>query len=302
MTVYADILFLVNFSMDVVTLYLTARLLHRSVKTARLCLSAAVGGGGATAATVLLAQSSFCENALLVAAGFVLSLVMCLIAFGGYAAFVSLLRDGVVLWGGGALLGGVMTFVLSLGEPVFANTGGATAFSAAFALCFGIAYVITRMFSSSRQKKTVAVTLDAGGAHAEFTAICDSGNLAREPISSLPVVIVSRTASEELWQMTAARNSVLKLRAIPIRTVAGDRVYMGFIADRITVDGRECAAAVAMDGESASYGGYYGIVPSSLSFERISRREKTDGGQTTCNNCDKSGVRGDRTGSDALFR
>ena len=43
-TLYGDVLFLVNFSMDFLTLYITALILHRSVKKRRFVLSAAIGG------------------------------------------------------------------------------------------------------------------------------------------------------------------------------------------------------------------------------------------------------------------
>ena len=43
MTVYADVLFLVNFSLDYVSLYLTSRLMSLPTRTWRLCVGAAVG-------------------------------------------------------------------------------------------------------------------------------------------------------------------------------------------------------------------------------------------------------------------
>ena len=46
MTVYADILFLVDASMDLVVLWLCARLFHRELTTGRLLGSAAIGGLG----------------------------------------------------------------------------------------------------------------------------------------------------------------------------------------------------------------------------------------------------------------
>ena len=48
--VYADLYFLVNMSMDLLCLNLTAALLHRGVRRWRLLLASAVGGGGHTKA------------------------------------------------------------------------------------------------------------------------------------------------------------------------------------------------------------------------------------------------------------
>ena len=43
-TLYADILFLINFSMDFLTLYVTAAILRRKTSVARLSVASAIGG------------------------------------------------------------------------------------------------------------------------------------------------------------------------------------------------------------------------------------------------------------------
>ena len=57
MTVYADILFLVDASMDLVVLWLCARLFHRELTTGRLLGSAAIGGLGSVG---LLCVPDYC--------------------------------------------------------------------------------------------------------------------------------------------------------------------------------------------------------------------------------------------------
>ena len=157
-----------------------------------------------------------------------------------------------------------MTYLLSLGDPVFTGTDGTVEFAAAFAVCFSVSIVVVRLFSSGRQKKCVNVRVEAADVTAETTALVDSGNLAREPISSLPVVILSSQRIKELAKMTDENDTRLAIRLIPIKTLGGEKIMKGFIPGKITVDGKEVGAVVAVDKENRTFGGYGGIVPSGL--------------------------------------
>ncbi len=272
MTVYADVLFLINFSMDFLTLYFTGKVLSKPMKTVRLCLSASIGALVGTSATVLVDSAALFANIVLSVAGFALSAVMMLVAFGKYISVLSLLRDSVILWGSGALLGGVMTALLSLGEPVFVGHGGGGVFAEAFVVCFAVSSVVVRLFSSGRAKKFCTVSFTAAGECVTFSALTDSGNLLREPISSLPVVIVSHTAVSQ-FALVPDRESNLHVRLIPMKSVGGERLLYGFLPDIITVDGAEVRAVVAVDNENNSFGDCAGIVPQSLvGRETIKRR------------------------------
>ena len=262
--------------MDIITLYFTGRVLHKPIRKLRLCLAGAAGALSATAGTVLFSPSSAAENALFVLSGVILSAVMMLAAFGRNGSFSGLIRDSIVLWGAGALLGGVMTFILSLGEPVFVSKSRTASFSAVFALCFLMTYVITRLFSSAGHKQTERVTLDAAGEHTEFTALVDSGNIACEPISGLPVVIVSHTVCGRLNALLREGSGKLRIRAVLLRTIGGERLCMGFIPDRLTAGERETEAVVVIDNENSSFGGCGGILPASLARGTHIKRRKTN--------------------------
>lgn len=263
-TVYADVLFLINFSMDLITLYLTARVLHKPIKRGRLCTSAVIGGVSGTAAVLLFDTDEALYNVIFVLCGFIISAAMTAFAFGKAERIGCLLRDSIVLWGTGALLGGVMTYILSLGEPVFIKKSRTASFAAAFALCFAVSYVITRIFSVSRHKKTAEIAFSAAEIEVRLTALCDSGNLAADPLSSLPVIFVSAKNCGRLAKLLAEPDDRLRIRAIPIKTVAGEKLCFGFIPDKLTVDGDERDAVIVAGEENASYGGYGGLVPSSL--------------------------------------
>lgn len=265
MTVYADVLFLINFSMDFLTLYFTGKIAHKPMKTYKICISAAIGGLLGTAVSIFTTRNDLLASVLTSVVGIAVSFLMTRVAYGKYTTIKRLARDGVILWGGGALLGGVMTSVLSLGEPVFFNKTKTSSFAEAFAVCFVLSSAAVRLFSSEKSKKTVTVCFEAGGEKTELSALVDSGSLVREPISSLPVVIVSYKALPEINSGIKFEEKQLRIRMIPIKSVGGEKLLTGYVPDKISIDGKEVSAVIAIDKENESFGGHGGIVPSCLS-------------------------------------
>lgn len=261
MTVYADILFLVNFSMDFLTLYLTGRLLHKPMRRWRLITAALAGSAGGTVYSLTAEQDGILGTIVSIAAGLILSAVMVSIGFGKSPSGTSLLRDSISVWGAGTLLGGIMTFLLSLGEPVYMSTSNS--FLPAFAACFIVSVGLTRLFSSSKTKRKASVTVEVMGRSRTFEALCDSGSFAVEPISGKPVIIVRKTALGEWSDMLSCDPCPLKLRMIPIHGIGDECLLRGFLPERITIDGREADAVIAVK-DGAGFAGFDGIVPAAL--------------------------------------
>lgn len=254
--------------MDFLTLYVAGRITNKKLKKWRLVLSAILGALIGTVMLFLPLSGGMLYSSLTVILGFAVSCAMTRIAFGKYRAALQLLRDSVIVWGAGALLGGIMTFIMSQGVPVY--FGGGSDFAIPFALCAAIASVGARLLSGGRAKRSALVTLTVGESVLRIPSLCDSGSFLTEPISSLPVIIV---CERELGEIGAGlREDVpqgLRLRLIPVRGIGGERLLRGFIPDGVTVDGREVSAVIASDNESSDFGGYGGIVPSVLCKNNI---------------------------------
>ncbi len=263
---YADILFFINFSMDFITLYLTARLTSGPPAGARAALAAVVGGIYGTAAVALGIDGI----AGVLAAG-VLSVGMVALAF-GFGGAVTLLRRSAVFWGFAALLGGVMTAICSLGGDFGAPgspAGGTALLFVGSTLCL----LIIRVFSRFSRRKTVRVRIEFDGKQASFTALCDSGNLAADPLSARPVILadrsVIRTAVPELSPADIPDKLSARIRMIPVKGIGGGGMLTGFIPDSVwvTAGGREkrCDAVIAVtDSGSTFFGGYPANLPASL--------------------------------------
>ena len=249
--------------MDFLTLYVAGRITHKKLKKRRLALSAAFGALVGTVILFLPIDDGALSGAVTVILGYAVSCTITRIAFGRYHAIADLLRDSVIVWGAGALLGGIMSFIMSLGTPVYFGGGGD--FALPFALCAAAASFGVRLFSSRKVKRSAEVTVCVGGEMLRIQSLCDSGSFLTEPISSLPVIIVCERELGEVGERL--REDVpqgLRLRLIPARGLGGDRVLRGFVPDKVTVDGREVDAVIASDMESSDFSGYGGIVPAAL--------------------------------------
>ncbi|MGN1347098.1 MAG: sigma-E processing peptidase SpoIIGA [Eubacteriales bacterium] len=255
--VYADILFLINFSMDFLTLWLTGKLTARRPSRVRLLASAALGSLSGTVSMF------FIEGAAYVFCGLLTAVLMTRLAFGKYRHPARLLRDSVLLWGTGILLGGLMTSVLSLGSAV-RRDGGAESFPAVFLLCFGLSALLIRLTRHTSPQSSAAIVVTADGVSISFTALCDSGCLLTEPITGAPVIIASGRALGPLAARLAEEVPTLRLRMIPAEGVCGHRLLRGFLPDRVTVNGKAVSAVIACDTGGTEYGGFDGIVPAKL--------------------------------------
>lgn len=260
MTVYADILFLVDASMDLVALWLCARLLHRSVRTFRMCASACFGGVGSVAALFLPSYGLWT-----LALGLALSAGMTAIAF-GFAHGRSFLTTWIALWGTGALIGGVMTMLMRLGEPVYGAVGSYPFFCAA---TVGICAFCLRLWRRKRDNRTANLHIRHGDWQTDVTALVDSGSLVTDPVSGTPVVFLTASAAPgfpilDMHRLDGCPPSLARaIRVIPIVTVHGESMAVGFLADEVTVDGVARRAVVVVE-HSAGYGDCGALCPASL--------------------------------------
>lgn len=260
-TVYADILFLIHFSMDFLTLCLTGKLTSEKMYRTRIIGAAVFGGLVGTAAMLTLDGIAF------VVCGIFTAIFMTCIAFGRAenprTAAVRILRESVILWGAGTLLGGLMTSIMSLGNAVYSD-GGNEGFIPVFLICFFLSSVIVRLTGRTSVKRSAKITVTAGGITTTFSALCDSGCLLTEPISGMSVIIVSEKALGALHELLYANDTPLRIRMIPASGVCGHCLLRGFLPEHVTVEEKPVSAVIACDTGGTNYGGFDGIVPTNL--------------------------------------
>ena len=241
-TVYADVLFLVNFSMDFITLWISAVLTSRPRRALRMSLGASVGALYAFISLFIPTQAFL---TYIIAGG--VSILMCLITFGSCGGLFGLIRQSALIWGCGALLGGTMTAILSLSDYGYNDTSkGGGILSIVCAASVASVYIIIRIICNIKNKRTVSVSIIWKDTAVSFSALCDSGNLMRDPISGDPVMPVSeeiieklckKCALDALYSLDSDKLAELQIspRLIPIRTIDKEGMICGFVPDRVTV-------------------------------------------------------------------
>ena len=253
-TVYADLLFLVNFSMDLLCFYVTARLFHRKIRLLRMLLASSLGGVYSVA-VLFINVTSLGATALDLS----MCALMCLLAFGikdsgAFGYFMSC----AVYFGVSVGTGGLMTAMYSLLNRMdlpldqLGNNGYDISVwgFAVLAIVSAIATSLGGKFIKSVSNSTVSkVIVEYQGRAAVVNGMEDTGNLLTDPISGKPIIVIdvksaARLLGEDCAQM-AARGDVSnvigmrgdhKIRVVPINTASGSSMLCAFVPDRIIIN------------------------------------------------------------------
>ena len=284
--VYADSLLIVNFSMDFLALYLCAKLLHINLKPLRLAVAAVIGAFWAlTVVLIDVFSVTLLIGLALIALSALCAVVMVRTAYNVHGT--AMIRAVVTYVAVNVGLGGVMTALYNFIGKI-ADIFGVSSVSTSpdvspimFCIAAGISGIISLLYGKFRAKtaarRKVSVTITAFGKVTVLEALCDSGNLLREPFGGKPVIIVSSekladilpdevigTARSPEAMVSLSPEFSRKLRLIPAGSVTGGGMLVSFIPERITLDGREIDVAVAIDTHTSDYDGCGGIVPQIL--------------------------------------
>ncbi len=283
MDVYADLLFLVNFSMDFLCLFLSVKLLHLPRSRWRMLLAAAFGGVYSVAA-LFVSVGAWLSLALDLGT----CLCMCAICAAGKGVRVGrlLLLCGTY-FGISALMGGGMTAIYHLlsqadlplgdvqGDGISAWMFLAIATAAALIAAFG-----GRVFAKQSAVRTCVVRVRLDGATWEMEGLYDSGNLLCDPISGTPVIVADRhtwlaelpdslrRAVESDGRYPTALSEGKRVRIVPMHTAQGSSMAVALLPDEILLAGqdgktRAVHALIAPSGQPLN-GDYRAIVPATL--------------------------------------
>ena len=266
--VYVDLFFLINFSMDFLCFFLTAKLLHHRLSVGRGLLGAAVGGLYADIALFL--RMGMLGSILLDAA---VCAVMCLVVFYQKKQCFRLPLYLLVYIAASMTLGGVMTALFhwlnrssAFGEIESEGDGISIWIFALLALVSGIITLLGgRFFRSKSSGREATITVYYEGNRVSFEAMVDSGNLLREPISGRPCIVVDTSVMKGVLPrelLLAAKGKELcamerlsaphqrHVRLIPTRTASGQGMLLGVRPQRILVKTsgkeREIDAVIAL--------------------------------------------------------
>ena len=284
--VYADLLFIINFSMDYFCLYICAKILRRKMRLPRMLTASIIGGIYSVVSLFLPTQAviSLVIDALV-------CVVMCAIVFSEPSrGLSSTLLCSFLYVGISMMTGGCMTAIFNLLNRLdlplsgIESDGISTYLFAILAAAAGIISLRSGELISRRSSvKECKLTVTLCDSSLTLHALSDSGNLVKDPLSGKSVVIIdkhelSKLIDPAVFEKFASGEEIeshrLKgLRVIPINTAGGRGLLTACLPDRleaeiVTKKGKsqvlQLDALIAPSDIKKSAEGYGAIVPSEI--------------------------------------
>lgn len=280
-TIYIDVYFLINFSLDVISLYFAVMLARAASSSPRLILV-----GGALAALSVLY--------LFLPDGAVFSVLLS-ICVGGFVFFLSVkaasikrrmcvLASFLIVE---VILGGAVSYFYGMLERLikgynvdeYDDTNGGILLLALFVLLtIGIIRLFILLFRSRFESSVVKIAIIHKENRIILDALVDSGNLLRDPFDSSAVIMVKERGifdaypeldgKEGVELISSAKSLGINIHPIPITAGTGTRLLWAFKPEWVEIlseKGREkIALTVALDKEGGDYGGCTALLPSSV--------------------------------------
>lgn len=277
---YVDVYFLINFTVDILSLYFASRFSKVTLNIRRIIISSAVG---ALASVMIVFLPEITVLKLTASAASLLIMVFLGTGRINVRRFCKLVFAFLIfeaLFGGGTyFLWGVLDKHL---YALLAGFGGGAVnkkmllFSLLVLLAIGAFKMLVLFFTNNVCEGSVPIEIEFLGKRVQLEAFIDSGNLAVDPMDMSPVLLIKPQIAEmlfprelvDLHDPDVLEYDVRKrIRLIPASFGGRARVLTGVKPDRVGVikDGKSdsLTVTVAIDKEGGSYGGFEALLPSS---------------------------------------
>ena len=244
--VYLDLLFVINFITDYITLLCTAKISNSAIGRKYISLASAVGGFYACLSIIFYDQ--WINHPLI---QLLCAILMCLISFHNEDHLLRCCVTFIVI---SSIFGGILSPLVFTSKQNAYLPFNTKALVLTFAVVYTILSHLYRRTGNQLSQiyhqaeirlmdKTIAVTV-----------LEDTGNELFDPISNLPVLIIEGVffrelipelydsePNEDVYDAFCRLNSSTKLsgrfRLIPYQSISGKNVLLGIIPDTILIDG-----------------------------------------------------------------
>lgn len=247
-TVYVDLLFLINFSMDYLCMFLVSKLLFIKMSLIRAALGAVIGGIYSVA-LLFIPDGGIPE----IIPNVICCVTMCLIVFFKKGdSYKRVIAISLTYMFASMLLGGIMTATFNLLNNSGMEFETSTSKDIPPWLVILVAlssilctYVGGRFIRRRTERQTAHVTVFFGNRKAEFEAMYDSGNLLRDQISGRPVIVADESHAELLIdspkelktsRLTSLDKELAKrIVLIPYSTASGSRTMVAIRPQKLII-------------------------------------------------------------------
>lgn len=275
-TLYVDIYFLINFTVDLLSLSLAAKIANIRPSPIALLLSAVLGGIYAVV-LVFVPQEPFiffCLSAVFLFGIIFISSKGC--AFFRKIKLTAAFLISQILIGGAVYFSyGILERAMKVNEdnanPVNRNL---LVLGLIVLLSIGILRLSMTLFRNNWSEKSVKLKIVLFEKEYFTEAFVDNGNLAVDPMDLSPVMLVKSSLGRkffpygipDLSEVDAISEKIKnRIRIIPISTAVGNKTLCGIRTDSVYVLKNQryekINLTIAFDKEGGSYGGFEALIP-----------------------------------------
>lgn len=286
--IYGDILAIINFSMDYLALFLTAKIMHVKYNNHAMTFSAVLG---AIYSVIIVALSLSSKTSLW--SSILFSFVMIYISF-GKQSIKSYIKNTAVFYLVSFSLGGGITAICNL-LNIWQNSRGVVingAFDTLYGelpfgllifvalICSLFSYISGKIVKNNVKKLSCTVEVIIGKKQSTLSGLVDSGNLLHEPITQRPIVIVTLCSMRSIlppelikvvkdMQISNSERELdiiqkFTLRFVPTSTVNGSGMLVAILPKQIKINGSIVDAYLAIDAKHSAFDQHQALVPSTL--------------------------------------
>lgn len=276
-TIYIDVYFLINFTVDILALYFASVFSKISTTVPRLLIASGVGALYAVFG-ILLIEKSWIMYVLAI----VFLAIMVLITSKGVGVnrrikylFAVVIFNVVI---GGLVYYGYCFLNNVFDREDFVNVGGENKnlliLSLIVLLSIGVLKLFIFAFNSTRCVSKTELVVVHNGKETRFEAFVDSGNLAVDPFDKTPVMLINGALSRKIFGIEELTQESLsdcgyelkkRIRIIPVSFGGEKKILYGIKPDNIyAVSGEKnerLSLIIATEEKGDSYGGYSALIP-----------------------------------------
>lgn len=275
-TLYIDVYFMINFTVDILAIFIALKTVHITTNIRRLIVSGLLGAS--LAICELFVNKNVFHILLATIFVFLISNIMC-----HEASLLRKIKFLISFYISSFLISGAVNFVYSLMdrylEDVSISSGSSAnrrmlIFSLIILMMIGVLRLFIMVFANSINEKSVRIIVELGDEVLGLDALVDTGNLVKDPMNMNPVIFLKRSYAEkiipthviELSHIDTLSNDFKKrIRLIPVTRNSETHVMTGIRVDKVIIcNGKSkepIDATIVIDKEEGTYGGYYALVP-----------------------------------------
>lgn len=280
-TFYVDVYFLINFTVDVLSVYFATLFAKVPTSIHRIVISSLLG---ALAAVGIVFLPEFAVLKLLTSA---LSLLIISLIAVKRVKFFRRIKFTVAFLIFEALVGGGVYFLWNILDTYLYDrlssipSGSVNRKMLVWAiivlLSIGVFKMIVSFFSSNSSGGSVELEINLPGKSLRTEAFVDSGNLAVDPMSMRPVVFLKTDIARRIIPLSVIElinpdeidaDMRRRIRLIPISRGGETHVMTGVCPESVNIvrgdEREEICVTLVIDKEGGSYGGYGALVPGSV--------------------------------------